>query len=144
MIEIRQFSEKDAEEVFSILKENFENPWSLNIIKEKNPFSIKIVAKIGEQIAGFLSGEIIIDEGNILMIAVKKDFQRKKIGEKLLKEFLKVAREKDVKKVFLEVSEKNIPALNFYRKHGFKIAYVRKKYYKNGENAIVMEKEIFS
>jgi len=142
LIEIRQFSEKDAEEVFSILKENFENPWSLNIIKEKNPFSIKIVAKVGEQIVGFLSGEIIIDEGNILMIAVKKDFQRKKIGEKLLKEFLKVAREKDVKKVFLEVSEKNIPALNFYRKHGFKISYVRRKYYKNGENAIVMEKEV--
>jgi ribosomal-protein-alanine N-acetyltransferase len=43
-------------------------------------------------------------------------------------------------KIFLEVSEENIGAINLYNKLGFKVISVRKGYY-NGIDAYVMEKK---
>ena len=48
---------------------------------------------------------------------------------------------KDVKKITLEVRASNIKGINFYTKNGFKQVGVRKKYYKNGEDALLLLKE---
>ena len=46
----------------------------------------------------------------------------------------------DVKTIFLEVGEKNIPAIKLYLKFGFTEYNIRKNYYKNKESAILMKK----
>ena len=44
--------------------------------------------------------------------------------------------------VVLEVREHNQKAFNFYKKQNFNVISMRKHYYKNGDNALVMMKEI--
>ena len=44
--------------------------------------------------------------------------------------------------VFLEVRESNACAIGLYKKFAFNEIAVRKKYYPDGENAVVMKKEI--
>ena len=141
-LEIVEYKNKYAKQVYFILKENFKNPWSIEIINASNPFSRKLVALYEEKIVGFLNGEIILDEGNILMISVKKEFQNKGVGRKLMNRFEKLAKKEGVKAIYLEVSEKNINAINFYKKLGFIPIGLRKKYYKNGENALLLKKEV--
>jgi len=141
-LEIVEYKNKYAKQVYFILKENFKNPWSIETINASNPFSRKLVALYEEKIVGFLNGEIILDEGNILMISVKKEFQNKGVGRKLMNRFEKLAKKEGVKAIYLEVSEKNINAIDFYKKLGFIPVGQRKNYYKNGENALLLKKEV--
>ena len=46
------------------------------------------------------------------------------------------------KKVYLEVREGNNNAIKLYKKHKFEEKYLRKKYYDDGENALIFEKEM--
>ena len=59
-----------------------------------------------------------------------------------LKALVKMAKEKGVEKVFLEVRKSNIPAFSCYQKCGFVPIGIRKGYYGNGEDAIVMERKL--
>jgi ribosomal-protein-alanine N-acetyltransferase len=74
-------------------------------------------------------------------IVVDKEQRRAGIGSSLLKKVFEEAQTDGVKRVMLEVRESNLPAINLYRKFGFKDLSTRKKYYQDGENALVMEKE---
>ncbi len=47
-------------------------------------------------------------------------------------------KKQNYRKIFLEVSEQNLPAINLYKKLNFKIIQVRKKYYQNNTDAFVM------
>ena len=71
-----------------------------------------------------LKGDKIDSE--ILSIGVKKNFQGLGVGKKTIKFLIK----KGFKNIFLEVSEKNTKAINFYYSVGFKKIEIRKKYYK--------------
>ena len=48
----------------------------------------------------------------------------------------------NIKKLFLEVSQKNIIADKFYRKFDFFTVGIRKNYYKDGSNALLKEKKL--
>jgi len=48
-------------------------------------------------------------------------------------------RKEKVERIILEVSEKNTPALRLYEKVGFKRVGMRKNYYPDGSNALLME-----
>ena len=47
----------------------------------------------------------------------------------------------ELKTLFLEVRESNMPAINLYQKYGFTQVGKRPKYYRDGETALVMKKE---
>lgn len=94
------------------------------------------------KILGYLStmfdGEII----EILNFCVDKEYQHQGIGTKLLSYALDSLKEKGAKSSILEVRESNINAINLYKKLGYLKINVRKEYYDNGENALVLEKKI--
>jgi cellulose biosynthesis protein BcsQ len=58
------------------------------------------------------------------------------------KNCLKELKNQGIEKIFLEVRKSNIPAKSLYEKIGYKEISVRKKYYSDGEDAVVMAKEI--
>ena len=82
--------------------------------------------------AGYLITYDSVDSLDIFEIAVDKNFRKKGIASKLLNKI------NDERKILLEVSEKNIIAINLYIKNGFKIISRRKNYYLDGSDAIVM------
>ncbi|WP_457622882.1 ribosomal protein S18-alanine N-acetyltransferase [Persephonella sp.] len=138
MITIREFQDDDITAVREIIKENFSHPWSDSLILSENPFSYKTVAVLDGEVIGFLFGEIIYTEGNINLIVVKKEFQRSGIGSVLLENFLNECMDSNVDTVFLEVSDKNSKAIKFYEKFGFSVIHIRKGYYKDGSNGLIM------
>ena len=82
--------------------------------------------------AGYLITYDNVDSLDIFEIAVDKNFRKKGLASKLLN------RINDERKILLEVSEKNIIAINLYIKNGFKIISRRKNYYLDGSDAIIM------
>ncbi len=137
---IEDFKEEHFIQVKEIIHENFKNPWSDSNILFKSLNSIKKVAVYNSStVIGFIDGHVIQDEADLLMLVVRKAEQGKGIGKSLLSTFINEARKKEVKKIFLEVSEKNIPAINLYKKFGFKQYGKRIDYYGSGENAILMK-----
>ena len=83
----------------------------------------------------------IIDEVHIMNIVVRKDKRQEGIGSKLLNEILEVVKQLNARSITLEVSETNLPAIKLYQKFGFEQVGLRKKYYHNKENAIIMSAE---
>ena len=82
------------------------------------------------------------DSADIEDVFVIPEERGKKISSSLADKTLKDLKEKGVREVFLEVREKNSVARNLYEKFGFNIVSVRKKYYNDGENAVIYRKEL--
>jgi ribosomal-protein-alanine acetyltransferase len=97
--------------------------------------SISLVAKVDDEIVGFIIGKINVERkspvGHILTIDVSPEHRREGIAEKLLQEVEKIFREKAVKMCYLEVREDNIAALSLYRKFGYEKIGRLRNYYGN-------------
>lgn len=143
MIEVIRFKKnEDALCIFEIEREVFkEKAWSMDMIRSelKHVFSLGFLLLKDYQHIGYLLARNYSDEAEILRIAIKPSYQRRGLGKLLWIYFLKEAQLKGIKKVYLEVSDKNLQAQNFYKKIGFKEIGVRKNYYGVGENAIMLE-----
>lgn len=87
-------------------------------------------------IAGFW---VMVDEAHITTIAVRKDYRRQGIGERLLISIIDMAAQMNAKVVTLEVRVSNAPAQALYEKYGFQRIGLRRAYYSdNGEDALLM------
>lgn len=90
-------------------------------------------------LVGYAGSWQILDEAHITTIAVKPEFQRKKIGEALLDKILANCYKNEIKYITLEVRASNTPAISLYEKYGFKSLGTRKGYYQNNnEDALIM------
>ena len=143
-LKITKMELSDLEEISNILISDFDDFWNYNILKNEllNPNSQYLVAKINDEIVGFAGFTIILDEADITNIVIKKSFRNKKIGTALLDELIKLATTINLKTITLEVAESNTPAINLYTRFNFEKCGLRKKYYNNVENAIIMTKKI--
>jgi len=105
------------------------------------PGVVRLKATVGNDIAGFVGGEIKGSEhiGWITTIGVMNAFRRRGIAAALL-----AASETRLAthKIRLCVRQSNLEALFLYWKFGYHQVDVWKRYYRGGEDALVMEKEI--
>lgn len=140
-MEIKNVELCNLDEIFEISNCYFD--WSKKQLEEslKNG-NIFLVAEQGNEIVAFLLAEDLIDSFNLLLIATKNEFKNKNIATKLMQKLEEIAKNKKIEKIWLEVRENNIPAINLYKKNDFKNIYLRRNYYKNGENALIFEKLI--
>ena len=84
----------------------------------------------------------LFDEAEIRYLSVHPSYQRRGLGKKLIYKILKECKNKKIRRLFLEVSLKNKQALRFYDYFGFKTISIRKKYYKDGSDALLKEKNV--
>lgn len=98
-----------------------------------------------EEPAGFVMTRGAADEEELLLIAVAPPFRRRGLGQLLIDRLFEDARERGVRRIFLEMRQGN-PAINLYRNAGFKPIGRRPKYYRlsSGEqvDAITFGREI--
>ena len=94
------------------------------------------------QIVGICVFQKIFFCAELIYLSIHPKFKRKGLGKKLLKETFQLCKSFAIEKIQLEVSEKNLDALNFYQSFGFKTIGIRKKYYKDGSNALLQEKKL--
>lgn len=90
----------------------------------------KIIAYAGSMLAG--------NEMEILKVACAKKHQKNKIATKLLSYIANDMRDLGATSTVLEVRASNDAAIKFYKNLNFKKSAVRKKYYSDGEDAIIM------
>ena len=138
---ISEMNLQDLENIKDCLLTDFDNFWSYNILKQEleNGKSNYFVAKQENEIVGFAGILLIIDQVNIMNIVVKKDKRNFGIGSLLLEEIIRYSKIHNATSITLEVNEKNIPAIKLYKKYGFKQVGLRRKYYNNEDNAILMD-----
>ena len=135
---------QDLDLIAEILETDFDNFWNYNVFKSEleNGNSKYLVAKINNQIVGFAGIIPIVDECDISNIVVHKNFRNQKIGSFLLQQLIDLAISLNLKIINLEVRESNIFAIKLYKKFGFEVCGLRKKYYDNTQNAILMQKAL--
>ena len=94
----------------------------------------------GDDILGYAIFHLMGPDSELLSIAANAPHQRAGIGTALLNAGLAHLDFAKGDKMFLEVREGNTKARRFYEKHGFEPYAERKKYYADGENAILYQK----
>jgi ribosomal-protein-alanine N-acetyltransferase len=159
MIQIVPLCEEHIEEIAQIENESFKNqdPWSKNMFCEllDNPLAVCFTATeqtpVGVAatpfqkgaVAGYLIAYHILDEIQILNIAVKESKRHRKIATGLFDAVFDCAKIKEIKEFTLEVRPSNIAAINLYKKLGFEIDGIRKNYYAHPkEDAVLMSLKI--
>jgi ribosomal-protein-alanine N-acetyltransferase len=142
MIDIAVWDESDIVQLAGIEKQCMEKPWNEKMLEEeyKNPFFVCLTAKKNGDVIGYINYHIISDEFHIANVAVIKSYRRKGIGSMLLESLLKRAAENNIRGVTLEVNENNTAAVGLYKKYGFITEGIRKNYYGNGKDALIMWK----
>ena len=127
-------------EIENVLTTKFDSFWSPSILKQEleNSSLQYFVAVIDTEIAGFGGIWKAVDDCHITDIVVRKDLRKLGIGSLILEKLIQAAKDKMVNSITLEVNTNNIPAQKLYEKYGFKIVGIRKKYYNNTDDAIIM------
>ena len=143
-VKIYKMTIADLDTISDILFSDFDDFWTVSTLKSElqNPNSQYIIAKLNNEIVGFGGIWKAVDDIHITDIVVKKNFRGQKIGSILLEQLISLAKKQNITSITLEVNSTNIPAQNLYEKFGFKKVGLRKKYYNNIDDAIIMTKDL--
>lgn len=143
MVIIGEAEECDVQKIYEIEQQCINDPWSEEMLRESmaGEWNHYIVAREEQNILGYASLAIGGELGDVLNIAVKPQYRREGIGEKLMKELETIARTQQCEKILLEVRESNNRARGLYEKLQYHEIALRKNYYMNPvEHGIIMEK----
>ena len=143
---IRAFRLEDIPALVSITEESSQAAsWSKESFEEfrKSEGFLGLVSEGAGRVSGFVVGRQVMDEGEILNLAVRRQNRRKGEGQALLSAVLEELHRRGVRRVHLEVRESNETAIAFYQKQGFAKTGRRPGYYREPEEAaVLMEKRI--
>lgn len=142
---IRTWEEKDNLQVAKLEEQCFSFPWDYEMVSDtqSSPSFYGVVAEENQEVIGYAGAVFCVDQADIALVAVSPLHRRKKIAESMLNELIGALFNKGVNNFFLEVRITNRGARALYEKLGFKIIGIRKNYYEDAEDAIVMSKVIF-
>lgn len=126
-------------------RENFESSFNNSAAKYfKAVRKFSNSGEMNEEIVGFIGLSVVLDEAEVINLAVEPAHRNVGIGRSLVLEALKWLVGQNVCSVFLEVRFSNIPAIELYKTVGFDEIGVRKRYYSAPvEDAMIMKLELF-
>ena len=141
-IHIVQATLEDLPKIEALEKQSFPDPWSVALFEEllANPSQRLYVAQKEKELVGYLAFWKILDEVHILNLCVAPGSRKEGVGGQLIQFCLNQYSTSEVGFFSLEVRQSNKAAQHLYQKFGFEIKYVRKNYYPNHEDALIMMK----
>lgn len=144
MLEIVAATTAELDAIEQIENASFPKPWCRAFFAEelRLPGRLSLVARHDGVLAGYLFAMWIFEEMHVNKIAVAQQMRRQGIAERLMAKALSFAREHGIERISLEVRASNETAQAFYAHLGFTTTYVRKRYYPDGESALVMTLEL--
>ena len=122
----------------------FSDPWSENSVRSEleNPLSTWLIALEGETVLGYVGSQTVLDEADIMNVAVAPDHRRQGIARLLLERLEEALRARNVHSLTLEVRASNEPAKVLYASLGYVQVGRRPNYYfKPREDALILRKE---
>ncbi|GGI61728.1 ribosomal protein S18-alanine N-acetyltransferase [Acinetobacter vivianii] len=140
---IRLMQERDLESVAAIERLVQTHPWSKQQFQESLASYQCTVYEQANQVVGFCILQPVLDEANLLLMAIHPSQQGKGLGYALLDDSIQQLKNNPIQ-IFLEVRESNSAAIRLYEKTGFHQIDLRKNYYPNPdgsrEHAVIMVK----
>ena len=140
MIEIQRLCAEDIDAVYRIECACFTDAYTKETFEREltNKISYYITARIDGVIVGYAGMWRIVDEAEVISIASAPKFQRCGVGPALLEHLVTECARRAVQTIRLEVRQGNLAAQQLYQKFGFEPYGIRKRYYDNTEDAILM------
>ena len=141
---IVKMNESHVSQVAELEKICFSDPWSEKSVASElsNPLSLWLVAEEEGRVAAYIGSQTVMDETDMMNVAVHPDFRRQGLGEQLVTQLVEQLKEKGSHCLLLEVRASNAPAIGLYEKLGFAQIGRRKNYYRNPrEDALILRKE---
>ena len=139
-VRLRRFVESDLPQVLAIEQASFLLPW-------KGEFYLKDlslmhgwlwVAEKEGTIVGYVCGWFVAGEGEILKVAVHPSYRRCGVGKFLVEKTVGIADHHGIRTLHLEVRVSNAEAIALYKLYSFHEVGRRRRYYENGEDALLM------
>ena len=113
----------------------FKSPWSYSMLLESYENNCTYyVAKSDKEVIGYIG---LYSNGDITNVAVLPEYRGQGIATNLINYIIEYAKANNIPSIFLEVRVSNYNAIKLYEKSGFKQINVRKKYYDDGEDALI-------
>jgi ribosomal-protein-alanine N-acetyltransferase len=138
---LREMLVEDLDQVMELERDLFHVPWTregfFTFLTRKDAMFLVVEEK--GQILGYCGLLMVLDEGDITNVAVKRERQREGIGNFLLESLIRLANDLGVTTIHLEVRRSNETAIRLYERAGFVRDGIRKNYYSEPvEDAILM------
>ena len=141
---IQNMKPEHVAQVAALEKICFSDPWSEKSVASEldNKLAFWMVATEGKTVAGYIGSQTVLDETDMMNVAVHPDFRRQGIAEALVNELVENLKKMGSHCLTLEVRASNAPAIALYEKLGFREIGRRKNYYRNPrEDALILRKE---
>lgn len=138
---VRKAKKEDAARIAEIERAVFSDAWSLNgILETMNQSTGKIyVAAENDLVVGYVIVYTVLDEGDILRVAVCPEYRRQGVAGQMLETVISDGTDRKIAVWHLEVRESNTAARNLYHACGFLEDGIRKAFYEHPkENAVLM------
>ncbi len=140
---IRPFQPRDLDGVMALIQGQFGEVFRPDLYTSISQAwrEAFLVVDTGEAIGGALIG--IHDgplTGRILIMVVDPSLRNRGVGARLMQLFAQRCMERSFRSVSLEVRASNVPAQNFYHRHGFRPVGLLPRYYNDGEDGVKMER----
>ena len=143
-MEIRKMTAREVPQVAELEKLCFAMPWSEKSVAGEldNPLALWLVAMEGDRLAGYVGSQTVMDETDMMNLAVAPQFRRQGVGKALVNALVASLKELGSRCLTLEVRDSNGPARALYAKLGFAEVGRRRGYYRDPrEDALIMRKE---
>ena len=129
-LELNNMVVSDLDSISNILETEFDDFWNYEVLKSE--------LESNNEIVGFGGIWKSVDDVHITNIVTKKNMRNLGIATQILTKLINIANSLKFTSVTLEVNENNTNAIKLYEKFNFTKLGIRKKYYKNTDNAIIM------
>lgn len=143
-IELVPMTEAHVAAVAALEQVCFSDPWSEQSVRSElnNPLSLWLTALDGDTVAGYVGSQTVLDEADIMNVAVAPEYRRRGIARQLLDRLRDLLAAQGVRSLTLEVRASNEPAIALYESLGYVQVGRRPNYYfKPREDALILRKE---
>ncbi len=107
-----------------------------------NELSNYFIALVNDKRAGYVGSWLTIPNAEILNMFVSEEYRGLGIGYSLMERVVEICNDQEIVNLTLEVRKSNLYAIKLYKSLGFTTATVRKQYYADGEDALLMVKKL--
>ncbi len=144
-VKIEKATTRDLPEMYKIELASYDTPWPKEMFYLDYLFDGKAhyyVARWMKKIVGFLGVWSEDEKLHIVNIAVHPSYRKRGVGSELMKFAVSLAKKSGKKEIYLEVRKTNFIAQKLYKKFGFEEKGKLPKYYLDGEDGIIMGRNL--
>ncbi len=141
MLSVKEITKEDVGLCFELDSKTISlwsiKQWEEELIKKGvKVFKLSLL----NEVIGICAIQLVVDEAQINYFSVNQKFRMKGFGTYFMNYVIKKCKELNIKKLILEVSDNNYVARKFYSNFQFFTVGIRRKYYKDGSDALLKEK----